>query len=80
MNKFSKWLDSEPGLATKLATKLKVNTTNPSNVKNERRPIPVHWFPIVVAMSKGKISFEDLTRFRIKVAKAILIDRKPATK
>lgn len=70
-NKFSAWLDKKPGRAMELSKALGIGRSTPSNVKHERRPIPMEWFPTLVTMSEGELSYEYLTRWRIKVSKRI---------
>ena len=71
MNKFAKWLESRPGQAKELADRLNINPSTPSNVRHERRPMPTAWFPVIVQMSDGAITYEYLTRMRNRVIRAI---------
>lgn len=66
-NKFAEWLDRERGRATALSRLLNVGRSTPSNVKSERIPMPTSWFPVVVKMSKGELTFKDLTIWRNSV-------------
>lgn len=66
-NKFAEWLDRERGRATDLSRRLNIGRSTPSNVKSERIPMPTHWFPVVVKMSKGELTFKDLTIWRNSV-------------
>lgn len=75
MNKFETWLEKNPGEATKLRKALDVNATCVSNVKHERRPMPTRWMPLVVSSSGGKLTTEELVRFRNRVAKKIKAER-----
>lgn len=66
MNKFKTWLNNTPGMATKLRARLKVSAATISNVKHGRRPMPVRWFPTIVALSGGLLTHEELVKARIK--------------
>jgi hypothetical protein len=70
-NKFSTWLDRKPGRSMELSKALGIGRSTPSNVKHERRPVPTKWIPLLVDMSGGELTYEGLTRWRIKVSKRI---------
>jgi DNA-binding transcriptional regulator YdaS (Cro superfamily) len=67
MQKFRKWLDKNPGQATQLRKKLGINATNVSNVKHERRALPAKWIPVIVELSSGKFTHEELLRWRLSL-------------
>lgn len=60
MNKFSLWLESNPGMATRLHTALDVNATNVSNWRHGRKPIPWKHMPAIAKMSRGKVPLKEL--------------------
>lgn len=60
MTKFSDWLTQNPGMSKALRARLGINPTNVSNVKRGRRPMPMYWLPVVVEMSGGKLTYEQL--------------------
>lgn len=60
MNTFKNWLDSKPGNAELVRRELGINATNVSNVKAQRRPMPISWMQVVTKLSKGKLKLRDL--------------------
>lgn len=64
MQKFTDWLNANPGIATKLKKELGINATTISNVKAGRRKLPVRWIPVIHRMSRRKISFAEMVRSR----------------
>lgn len=66
MQTFKTWLNTNPGMATTLTQELGVNATSISNAKTARRPIPIRWMPVIVALSKGHLSFESLINQNLK--------------
>lgn len=79
MKKFSDWLEASPGMQKKLAEKVGTNKTGPSLVKTERRPIPRRWIPIVVDMSGGLLSTEDLLQWSLSVSARLKRERSKAS-
>ena len=75
MNKFSIWLSTNRGMATRLRKRLGINNTNISNAKSGTRPIPQHWFEHIKALSKGKIGLNDLLQINL-ARKALRESRK----
>ena len=67
MNKFQTWLDSNPGMATRIRKKLEIGAATVSNVKHERRPLPDAWIPLVVDFSKKFLKSEELLNWRHQV-------------
>lgn len=76
MKKFSDWLDSNPGMQQKLAKTLKTNKTCPSLVKHERRPLPRRWIPVVIEMSNGLFSADELLHWSIHVSNKLSARRR----
>lgn len=76
MKKFSDWLDANPGMQQKLAQALKTNRTGPSLVKHERRPIPRRWIPVVVELSGGHITTEELLNWSLTVSTRLSRERR----
>ena len=66
MQNFTDWLDSNPGMATRLTKKLGINPTNVSNWRNGRKPIPWKHMADIAALSRGKVKFKDLFAGRSK--------------
>lgn len=69
MQKFSDWLDANPGMATRLHKKLGINATNISNWRNGRKSIPWKHMEKIAAISRGKVRFKELFAERSRVRK-----------
>lgn len=71
MIKFTDWLDANPGMQQQLADALNTNKTCPSLVKHERRPIPRRWIPVVVKLSDGHFTAEELLDWSLSVSRRL---------
>ena len=58
--KFSEWLDANPKMSVTLREALSVGKASISNVKTGHRPMPKRWIPILVRLSRKKLTFESL--------------------
>ena len=74
MHIFKKWLDANPGMATRLMGALRkklkhsVNATCISNVKHGKRRMPPAWMPVIVQLSGGSLTYEGLVLGRERVS------------
>jgi len=66
MNKFSDWLDHNPGMATRLAKFLNVNSSSICNCKKGRLLMPAHWMPVISNLSRGQLTLKELLAERSK--------------
>jgi hypothetical protein len=66
MEKFSQWLDKTPGAQLTLITALKHHPSGVSLVKHGYRPMPLDWFDLVIRLSGGLFTHEELINARIK--------------
>lgn len=65
MKKFSQWLDETPGAQIALITALKHHRSGVSLVKHGYRPMPLEWFALVIRLSGGLFTHEELINARI---------------
>lgn len=77
MKEFSEWLDSEPGMATRLKNKLSINATNISNWRNGHKPIPWTHMQTIHTLSKGKVPLKKMMEHRRQSAS---VKRMPVSK
>ena len=64
MQKFSEWLNQNHGMATTLANALGIHRANITNAKSGRLLMPTSWMPLIVKMSKRKVSYANLVEER----------------
>ena len=70
MMKFSEWLDANPTMSTTLMRELGVKRASISNVRTGNRPMPREWVPIVVRLSKRKLTYESLLHEQLDCKRA----------
>ena len=75
MQQFNLWLSQNRGMATTLAKALDIHRANITNVKTGRNLMPNGWMPVVVALSKQKLSFATLVTEREEQRKAKASER-----
>ena len=64
MQKFSAWLDQNHGMATTIAKLLGIHRANITNAKSGHLLMPTGWMPLIVKLSKGKVSYATLVNER----------------
>lgn len=75
MKKFSRWLKNTPGMQSALIKALKHNRSGVSLVKHGYRPMPLAWFSLVIKLSGGLFTHEELVRERIKTQASLKKER-----
>ncbi len=70
MMKFSEWLEANPQMTAVLMRKLNVKRASISNVKTGNRPMPREWLPILVPLSKRKLTYESLIHEMLDIKRA----------
>lgn len=68
MKELKDWLDTHPGMATKLQKKLGINATNISNWRNGHKPIPWTHMPTIATFSRGKVPLKKMIDHRRQTA------------
>lgn len=64
MQKFSAWLDQNRGMATTIANILGIHRANITNAKSGHLLMPTSWMPLIVRLSKRKVSYATLVEER----------------
>lgn len=64
MQKFSAWLNQNRGMATTLAKAIGIHRANITNVKSGHLLMPTGWMPLIVSLSKNKVSYATLVKER----------------
>ena len=70
MMKFSEWLDANPTMSTTLMRELRIKRASVSKVKTGNSPIPTRWLPLLVRLSKRKLTYESLVHEQIACKRA----------
>lgn len=68
--KFSEWLDANPNMSKVLMSELRVKRASISHVRVGRRPMPKRWIPILVRLSRKRLTFESLLRESLETKRA----------